>query len=199
MINNVSAILTAAGESTRMGTPKSILPWDKVPLIKFQINCLVESGVLEVIVVLGHQANNIIQYINCDKAQYVINPDYRLGKATSIKKGLSRVDPHADAILLLAVDQPRTTRVISEVIQSHIKENALITSPRFHGRGGHPLIFSGSLRNSLENISDTSQGIRKVFTSHRHAVNEVELNNPIICLDLNTLSDYETAKKKYLT
>ena len=199
MANNVSAILTAAGESTRMGTPKSILPWGKIPLIEFQINCLVESGVSEVIVVLGHEANNIIQYIDCDKAQYVINPDYRLGKATSIKKGLSRIDPHADAILLLAVDQPRTTCIISEVIQSHIEENALITSPRFHGRGGHPLIFSGSLRNSLENISDTTQGIRNVFKAHRHAVNEVELTNSLICLDLNTLSDYKTAKKKYQT
>ena len=196
-MGGISAILTAAGESTRMGRPKAILPWRGVPLVEYQVRCLVEGGVSEVVVVLGHQADAVAPCIDCAKARYVMNPDYRLGKTTSIKAGLQSIDPHADTILLLAVDQPRSPEIISTVIWAHAENSAIITSPRFQGHGGHPLVFSASLRGELERISEEKQGIREVFQAHRQEVTEVEFEDPVIRLDLNTLEAYEEAKKRY--
>ena len=193
----ISAVLTAAGESSRMGRPKALLDWRAVTLVEYQIGCLLRAGVSEVVVVLGHQAEAIAPSVARTDACYVVNPDYRLGKATSIKTGLRSIDPLADVILLLAVDQPRTDEIISAVVQAHLQNEALITSPRHRGHGGHPLMFSASLRGELERISEESQGVREVFLAHRDEVTQVELDDPMVLLDINTLEEYEEAKRRY--
>lgn len=193
----VSAILTAAGESTRMGRPKPLLPWCGTTLVEYQVSSLVRAGVSEVIAVLGHQAEAVAPYVRGPNVRHVVNPDYRKGKSTSVKAGLKAIYRDADAILLLAVDQPRPSLIISQVIQSHLESGALITSPRRQGRGGHPVIFSGALRAEMERISEESEGLRAVFRAHDSQVNAVQIDDPRIRLDLNTYGEYERAKISY--
>ena len=193
----ISAILIAAGESTRMGYPKPLLSWHGVTLVEYQTASLVEAGATEVVVVLGHKHELVMPHVNGPGVRYVVNPRYRHGKTTSIKAGLHSLDPHADDFLLLAVDQPRPTEVVAAVLQAHLNADALITSPTYQGYGGHPLVFSTRLRNELEAISEERQGIRDVFRAHRSEVNEVAIDNPIVHLDLNTPETYEAARKRY--
>ena len=193
----ISAILTAAGESTRMGRPKPLLPWRGATLVERQVEALVDAGASHVVVVLGHEATVIAPYVVHPKAGYLINPDYRSGKATSVRAGLQAVPEDAEGILLLAVDQPRPSEIISKVIRAHVEANAVITSPRFEGHGGHPLIFSASLRAELATISEERQGIREVFQAHRHDILEVPVDDPVIRLDLNTPEEYERARRLY--
>ena len=193
----ISAILTAAGESTRMGRPKPLLRWHGTTLLEHQVKCLIDGGAAEVVVVLGHLADSIARHIREPRASHVRNPRYRQGKTTSIKAGLEAVNPETQGYLLLAVDQPRTSEIISKVVRAHIDADALITSPRYQGRGGHPLIFSSSLKEDLLSITEENQGIREVFQAHRKEVNEIEVEDPMLRLDLNTLEDYEEARLKY--
>ena len=193
----VSAILTAAGESTRMGRPKPLLPWRGVTLLESQIASLTDAGVAQIVVVLGHQADAVMPFAKGPLVRSVVNPDYRQGKATSIKAGLRAIDADAEAILLLAVDQPRTEAIVSRVLRAHLDGDALITSPRFQGHGGHPLVFSASLKSELERISEDRQGIREVFRAHRGQVLEVEFDDPLVRLDINTPEEYETARASY--
>lgn len=193
----VSAILTAAGESRRMGRSKPLLPWRGITLVEHQIGALFQGGVSEIVVVVGHEADAVAARVVCTGALCVVNPDYLRGKTTSIKTGLLSVSADADAILLLAVDQPRTEDIVSAVVRAHISANALITSPRYQGHGGHPLIFSASLREELARISEEKQGIREVFQAHRDSVQEYELDDPMIRLDLNTPAAYEDALRWY--
>ncbi|MBM3944566.1 MAG: nucleotidyltransferase family protein [SAR202 cluster bacterium] len=195
----ISAILTAAGESTRMGRPKPLLPWCGATLIEYQIAGLLEAGVAEVVAVLGHRADDIKPYVHGLNVKHTTNPDYRSGKTTSVKAGLKAITEDADDILLLAVDQPRPARLIREVIQSHVSRRALISSPRYQGRGGHPVIFSGVLRSEMEAISEQTEGLRAVFRAHEDEVNSVHIDDPQIRLDLNTYADYERAKPVYGT
>ena len=193
----VSAILTAAGESTRMGSPKPLLQWHGVTLVEYQTRCLLEGGVSEVVVVLGHRAEDVIPFVKGSNVRYVVNSRYREGKATSIKVGLTAVSLDADAIVLLAVDQPRTADVVSRVVTSHLENDTAITSPRYQGHGGHPLIFSARLRPELESISEESQGLRQVFQNHLDEITEVSFGDPIIRLDLNTPEAYAKAQIFY--
>ncbi len=192
----ISAILTAAGESTRMGRPKPLLPWRGVTLVEYQVECLVEAGATEVVVVLGHMADSVAPYVRGPGVRHVINLDYRQGKTTSIRTGLRAVGPDGDSILLMAIDQPRTPKIITTLIQSHVEQDALITSPSFQGHRGHPLIFSARLRGELEGISEREQGVREVFEKQRGQVNLVEFDDPMVRLDLNTLDEYEEAKAR---
>ena len=110
-MSGVSAILTAAGESTRMGSPKPLLSWKGTTLVEYQVRCLLDAGCSEVVVVLGHAAEMVEPHVVGEHVRHVLNPLYRQGKTTSIKAGLGVVSDDADGILLLAVDQPRTADV----------------------------------------------------------------------------------------
>ena len=193
----VSAILTAAGESRRMGRPKPLLPWCGTTLVEHQISALYDGGVSEVVVVVGHEADAVAARVRHTGAQSVVNPDYLQGKTTSIRAGLSAISEDADAILLLAVDQPRTSSIVSAVVRAHVSGDHLITSPRYEGHGGHPLIFAAALRRELASITEENQGIREVFQAHRDSVQEYALDDPMIRLDLNTPEAYEDAVRRY--
>jgi molybdenum cofactor cytidylyltransferase len=193
----ISAILTAAGESSRMGRPKALLPWHGVTLLEYQVRSLLDSGVSEVVVVLGYRADDAVPYAIGHGVRCVTNPDYRLGRSTSVRVGLGEIGPDAEGILLLAVDQPRSSEIVSAVVRAHRRTDALITSPRYRGRGGHPLIFSASLKGELEGISEEGQGVREVFQSHRDEVVELEIDDPLVRLDINTPEEYEEARERF--
>ena len=189
--------MTAAGESTRMGRPKPLLPWHGMPLIEYQIASLVKAGVSEVVVVMGHEHELVAPHVSGDSVHHVVNAEYREGKATSVRAGVRAVDAAATDILLLAVDQPRPPEIISTVIGSHVGRDALITSPRYLGRGGHPLVFSANLRGELEGISEATQGVREVLRAHAAEVNEVDIDDRVIRLDINDPEAYEKALRLY--
>ena len=193
----ISSILIAAGESTRMGSVKPLLHWRGVTLVEYQINCILDGGASEVVVVVGHQAKTVIPYIKGRFVKHVVNPDYRLGKTSSIKAGLKHVATDADGILLLAVDQPRTSKIISTAIQTHLKNNNLITSPSYRGHSGHPLIFAASLKEELQGITEEKLGIREVVRMHHSEIFKLAIDDPILLLDLNTPQAYEEARQKF--
>ena len=180
-----------------MGRPKPLLPWHDVPLVEYQTHSLLQGGVTEVVVVLGHEHQAVVPHVRSVGARSVVNPLYRQGKTTSIKAGIRAVGPAAEGILLLAVDQPRPPEIISAVIEAHLRSGALITSPRYHGRGGHPLIFASTLKQEFEVITEQEKGIRAVFQAHRDEINHVPIDDPIIRLDINSPEAYEEAKARY--
>ncbi len=182
-----------------MGTPKPLLPWRGRTLVEHQVACLLDGGCDEVVVVLGHAADQVAPLVRGEGVRAVVNADYRLGKTTSIKAGLASVDNSDSAILLLAVDQPRTAAIVGKVVRAHLDAGALITSPRYRGRGGHPLVFSAELLPELERITEENQGIREVFEAHRSDVLEVHLDDPMLRLDLNTPEAYADAHARWGT
>ena len=194
---SISAVLTAAGESTRMGNAKALLAWRGATLLEHQLNCLLEGGVSEVVVVLGHRAAEVARYARGPNVRWVVNGRYSDGKASSIKAGLTAISQSAESILLLAVDQPRTPEIVSQVIRAHVENGAVITSPRYDGHGGHPLIFSASLKSELASITEEAHGVREVFNRHADQVTEVPMDDPLIRLDLNTPESYEEARELY--
>ena len=193
----ISAILTAAGESTRMGRPKALLEWMGLTLVEYQAASLLKGGASEVVVVLGHGRELVAPHIGGEGVRHVVNLRYADGKTTSIKAGLHGISPAATDIMLLAVDQPRPPEVVARVVEAHVGAGALITSPRHGGHGGHPLIFSAALRDELRAITEEGRGVRAVFEAHRAQINEVPIDDPIIRLDLNTPDDYEEARARY--
>ena len=193
----VSAILTAAGESTRMGRPKPLLAWPSgrgdVTLIEYQVSQLVCARVDQVVVVVGSRGDEVAPVASAAGAATVDNPDYAAGKTTSIRVGLAAVDAAARAIVLLAVDQPRAAAIIRAVIDAHLAAGAAVTSPRHRGCGGHPIVFDARLVPELVAITEEGQGIREVIARHAGRAHRVEIDDPAVRLDLNTPAEYRRA------
>ena len=191
----VSAILTAAGESSRMGSPKPLLPWpsgrgDDMTLVEYQVSQLRCAGIDEIVVVLGHRAEEVEPLVRGAGVQSVLNPDYQSGKTTSIRAGLAKIDARASTVMLLAVDQPRPASIIRRVLEAHALSGAAVTSPLHRGRGGHPIAFDSLLLAELREITEEGQGIREVIGRHLSRVHRVEIDDPAVRLDLNTPGDY---------
>ena len=196
----ITAVLLSAGESFRMGQPKSLLPWKGLPLVQYQVSSLAEAGASSIIVVLGPNPTDIAPFvIGADALQTVINPNYMLGKTTSIRRGVSQVSDDVDGILLLAVDQPRPPELVRQVIEEHLRSGALITHPTYNGRGGHPIIFDASIKGELLAITEGHQGIREVVGRHQGSIHTVAVDSPVARLDLNTMEQYEKALSEYGT
>ncbi len=194
-MGNTVAILLAAGESRRMGQLKALLPWQGDTLLGCQVSSLLQAGISQVVVVLGHKRDRLLPLLEGqDRVFPVFNPDYQAGKTTSIKTGLrARQAADAQTLVLLNVDQPRTSETISALLSRHQSSDCLITIPVFQGKGGHPIILDCSLLPELLEIAEASQGIRAVVRKHKERMQRVEIDTPEVLWDLNTPEQYQAA------
>ncbi len=181
-----------------MGEPKALLDWFDEPLISAQIRSLLEGGADRVIVVTGAHHDAIADTIESnERVTLTHNPRWAKGKTMSIKAGLSALSPDCTTVVILAVDQPRPVSVVKRVLQSHRRVRRPVSSPRYDGHGGHPLIFDASLMPDLASISEENEGIREVMKRYEPSMNRVYFDGPIVRIDINDRASYESALERY--
>jgi molybdenum cofactor cytidylyltransferase len=187
----VSAILLAAGESTRMGRQKALIPWEGTSLLEYQLAQLrgVED-IREIVVVTGHEPDRVTEIARASEhTRAAHNAEYQTGKASSVRVGVREASKVCDAFLLLAVDQPRPASLLCSIIDAHIKHRALITVPTHGGHRGHPVVFSADIREELAVVRDEKLGVRDVLQQHSQDVFEIDVADAVVLLDLNSPSD----------
>jgi molybdenum cofactor cytidylyltransferase len=193
----IAAILLAAGESRRMGSPKPLLDWAGETLIEYQVHQLCDAGVDTVIAVLGHSADQVRPLAERAGAAAVLNDHYAEGRASSLRAGAAAVPPSTAEIAVLNVDQPRPALVTARLLAEHLASGALITLPTYEGRRGHPAFLCGSLLPELLAATDADEGLRAVIHRHNTDVREISFDTPIVLLDINTREDYERARTEF--
>ena len=180
-----------------MGHPKALLDWQGVPLVQYQVRSLIDSGVDQIIVVLGHKAESIRPLIESEPgAEVVLNLRYKTGKSSSVRAGLKMLSPEAGHVMIISVDQPRSPKLLTEVLEAHLRHGSAITYPVYQGRGGHPVLFSRGLLPELMSISESKKGLREVIERHSVEVNRVPVDDPEAILDMNTAEDYRRAVER---
>lgn len=187
----ISGIILAAGFSSRMeGGNKLLLPYLSHTVIEETISQMKKSDVTETIIVTGYQnekINKAIDSVNDITVTY--NPDYALGRAESIKRGLEAIDRSADAALFMVADKPGVSyelinRAITSFGQSH---PAILYVETPDGRG-HPILFS---KNMFEHLTDL-EGDLIGDDLINHFINETEtILDDQIQIDIDHLSDYQ--------
>jgi molybdenum cofactor cytidylyltransferase len=191
----ISSIVLAAGFSSRMGSPKALLDWGGEPLLAYQVNQLNEAGVDEVIVVLGHRADDIHRKIGKLSCRVMVNPRYQMGRAGSLRIGAKAVSRDADAIIVINVDQPRPASFLRDLIAAH-EQGKSATRPTADGHRGHPVIVAGSLRTEMMEATDEQGGLHGVLAAHNGDLADVPMDS--LChVDFNTPEEYEAARKRF--
>ena len=198
-MGSISGIILAAGESTRMGSLKALLPWHGLTLIEYQVESLKSAGVSDVVVVVGHRADEVGTPIRFKRGvKVVLNPDYKQGKVTSVKAGLRNLSNDCDVIVVLAVDQPRPAKLLASLIEAHVGNNLLVTYPVYQGSTGHPLIFDCSLLPELLAITEEEQGLRAITRRYVEYTYQMDVDNPIVLADVNSPGDLSKARGLFL-
>ncbi len=190
----IAGLLLAAGESTRMGSPKPLLDWHGRPLVRYQAEQLRKGGCDLVVIVLGYRADRVLPFVDgLTGTRVVVNPDYRQGRATSVRAGATMIPSGVDWILDLGVDQPRPANAVREVVKALTGSTAAIVIPTYCGRHGHPTAFAGRLLAEIREVQDATLGLRAVVQRHEKEIQQIEASSAAVLLDVNTADEYVTA------
>lgn len=188
----IAGLLLAAGESTRMGELKALLPWGRTTLIEYGVEQLA-AAVDHTVVVLGHRADELVGKV----PSYVLNERYRAGRSTSIEAGMRAVPAGAQTVLIANVDQPRPAAVLRGLIEAHRAAGALISRPVHGADHGHPTLFDRSLFAELGQLSEESEGLKSVLRRHADAIQDVPFDDPVVLLNLNRPEEYAAAAARF--
>lgn len=188
----LAGIILAAGLGTRMGTglcpAKQLLPLRGRPVLAHVIQNGLAAQLDPLILVLGHQAQQIMAGIDVSRTRVVVNPLYRTGMAGSIRVGIGAVGPDCDGAIFLLGDQPLVDRsVLLKLIQAF--SGSGIVMPTFDGRQGNPVIFGAEFFSQLEQLKGDTGG-RVLFEAHAELITRVPVETDGVCFDLDTPEDY---------
>lgn len=187
----VRAIILAAGESRRMGKVKLLLPFGEKTIIETVIDSVIQSDIDEVLVVLGSNAENIAEKIRNYPLMTTVNPNFRDGMLSSIQWGFENVPESIEAVLVMLGDQPLvTSSVINRIIQTYKQTKKGIILPVYHKRRGHPILIDFKYRDEVKQINPDT-GLRELVHNHTQDILEVEVDDPGILKDIDTLEDYK--------
>lgn len=189
------AIILSAGESSRMGSPKALLPMQGISFIERIISELQASKVGMIVVVLGHNAEAIRVKIQHLPVTVVVNQDYARGQLSSLCVGLrsleaGRTAGTIDGALVHLVDHPfLTASLVDYLIDRFYDSQKLVVLPRYKGKRGHPVIFSSRLFAELES-TPLDQGAKAVVHAHRDETLEIEVEDEGVVIDIDTPEEY---------
>jgi molybdenum cofactor cytidylyltransferase len=194
-----AGIILAAGMSERFGQPKQLLKLKEKILLEWVIDTALASRLDSVFLVLGHAHREIIQALgtrsNQPNLQILINGRYREGQSTSLRSGLLKVRSKYSSVMFLLGDQPMLKPVtIDRMLMEFWQSDKNICVPVWKGNRGNPTIFSQAMYRKLMEIEGDT-GARRVILKYQDQVLAVEVNDPLIFLDIDTHNDLERVSK----
>jgi molybdenum cofactor cytidylyltransferase len=190
----ISAIILAAGKSTRIGVCKQLLKLKGKTMIEFTLNNVKKSNVDEIIVVLGFMASEISKVVRVNNI--IVNKDYEKGLSSSLKKGLKAVNKHTEAVIVILADQPLVNGDVINLLISHYrKTKAKIIVPIHEGNRGNPVLIDKSLFHKINNLTGDI-GARFIIKKYEKYVSGVSVNTNTVLIDIDTNRDYLNVKKK---
>ena len=195
-MNEVAAILLAAGQSKRMGAFKPLLPFGEKTVIESCIDYLQLAGIETIVVVLGHRAEAIKERLAKLPICFALNPDPESEMSESIACGVRELPPGCQATLIAPTDYPAIpASVVVALIDSWKTRGAKLLAPKFEGSGGHPVLVDLSFREQLLHLNP-QRGLRGLFDEHRDQILRVPVDSPFIAHDIDTWEDYRTLHQK---
>lgn len=187
--NFVSIIVLAAGLSKRFGRNKLLEPIDSMPMIERVVSEALNSKANQVIVVVGNDSEKIKEVLSGYRCEIVFNEQFAKGQSFSVRKGLTKVNKNADAVMVLPGDVALVDRmIIDAVIEEYARSYAPIITAAYHGRFGHPILFDKNLLRELRNIDEETRGLKKVVSNHRSHLRLVETSERAL-LDVDEQGD----------
>ena len=191
----IGAIVLAAGGSLRMGRPKQLLLIDGQPMVRRVVQAVCGAGLDQVVVVTGAHAAGVVQALAGLPVDFASNEAWTEGMSTSLREGLGVLRPEIQASLIALADQPAlTSNVLAALVARYCATRAPIVAPVYQGRRGNPVLFDRRLFDELLAV-EGDQGGRPLLIRYATEVEQVEMNDPAVILDVDTLEDYEEAQE----
>jgi molybdenum cofactor cytidylyltransferase len=181
----ITAVVLAAGRSTRMGTPKLLLALGGRSVLRHVIDHVRGSRCDGIVVVVGEAADRVAAEARGPGVRIVVNERYREGMGTSLAAGIAALTPECEAAVVLLGDQPCVTAaVINALIDAHRTTGKPIVASRYGDVTGAPAFFGRTLFMDARRLSGDA-GARSLIQRYPDQVAEVRLS-PSAAADVDT-------------
>lgn len=190
-----TGLVLAAGSSRRMGRPKQLLQLRGKPLLGLVVGQVCDSGLNEVVVVLGAAAEEIQERVDLGRARVLVNPDHAAGMASSLKAGLASLAPGVDRVVVILGDQPDVdAKLLDQLLALQESTGLPASALDFNGLLHPPVVLKRELWADLMSL-EGDVGCRAVIRARPGMVARLavptDLTHPV---DVDTPADYERVR-----
>ena len=196
-----AAVVLAAGESSRMGRDKALLPWppstaDQAVCTETFLSAAIRSlspATDFVVVVVGKNEAALAPIIYAQGASLVVNPDTARGQFSSLQIGLRDVLNHGrDAAMITLVDRPPVNATTIKLLRDAFDaadQSVWAVVPGFSGKHGHPYLAGREMIEAFLRVPPTSSA-REIEHAHQAHILYIPVDDPLVALNINTPEDY---------
>ena len=188
----IKTILLAAGQSKRLKSENKLIKlYKKKPLINYSLKTLHKSKVDKVVIVLGHQKNELKKIIKKNKKNiFIFNKDYRKGMASSIKAGLKKISKSDKGFIIVQSDMPFIKlSELNKMYNSIKSQKFLVYALRYKNRVGNPIGFDISVVKKFKRIKG-DVGAKFMVKRLKKDAAIIKVKSEKIFKDLDKLTDF---------
>lgn len=195
-----AGVILAAGESSRMGTDKALLPWPPPSSGQPQSSETFLSAAIRslfatdfVLVVAGKNESALAPIAYAGGASIVVNPDPECGQFSSLRVGLHEVlNRGRDTAIITLVDRPPASAITVQALRDAYEaagKNIWAVVPEYSGKHGHPFVAGREMIEAFLQAPPTSTA-RDVEHRHHDHILYLPVDDPFVALNINTPDDY---------
>ncbi|HEX3822566.1 MAG TPA: nucleotidyltransferase family protein [Candidatus Sulfotelmatobacter sp.] len=201
-----AGVILAAGESSRMGRDKALLPWPPAPNGQLSTESFLSAAIRSlagatdfVVVVAGKNAETVSPTVYANGASMIVNPDPDRGQFSSLRMGLSEVlNRGRDAAIITLVDRPAASAATVRTLQETFKDAPLdiwAAVPEFSGKHGHPYVIGREMIEQFLQAPETSNA-RDIEHVEQEHILYVAVDDARVAMNINTPEDYAALATK---
>ncbi len=191
-VNHCGIVILAAGQSSRLGSPKQLLPYKDSTLLRHAAQVALEANIGPVLVVTGAHHEAVANAIEGLPISAAFNPDWQEGMASSLRVGLQAMVeafPETDGILFMVCDQPYvSTSLLCSLVETQHKTGKAIVASTYQGNTGTPALFHHSFFNKLLELKG-DKGARLLLETYAGEVVTILFKEGVI--DIDWKADWE--------
>lgn len=163
----VGAVILAAGQASRFGSPKQLLKIHGETLIDRACRTALNAGCHPVLRLLGAHAEKIMEEACPEGVETFVHQGWREGMGSSLAAGLSRLlelRPDLDALFVLLADQPMVGVGLLKTMESELQHNSVVLCD-YSNAMGPPALFRRQHFKELITLTG-DRGAKAVAANH---------------------------------
>jgi len=183
----ITAILLAAGSSSRFGGDKLVMPLDNgLTLLEVSASKLCDV-MSDVIAVIGPEQTTRSQLLKSMGINAIVCPNAKLGIGESLAYSVEQT-ADSDGWLVALADMPFLKTQTLERLNQSLLAGSVLTAPYYRQRRGHPVGISRQFLPDLLQLKGDC-GARHLFTQGDEMVVKIETDDIGIVRDIDYPSD----------
>jgi molybdenum cofactor cytidylyltransferase len=194
-------VILAAGESSRMGRDKALLPWPPESSASITRETFLSAAIRLftpyvdiVLVVAGKNGPDLAPIVYAQGASLLVNPDPARGQFSSLQIGLQEVlNRGRDAAMITLVDRPpvqlETIQFLATKFEQASEQSVWAVVPEYHGKHGHPILAGREMIEAFLRAPAGSNA-REVEHSNQDKIAYVQVEDPFVVMNVDTPEQY---------